>query len=66
MACDANLCPTLKPGLTVREYFAGQALAGVLAARGRDISSSIATDLEDAGRAAVRYADATLEALKKR
>ncbi len=65
MACDANLCPTLKPGLTVREYFAGQALAAMKLPDSTCVHIS-ASNLDSVGRDCVRYAEAVLEALKKR
>ena len=49
------------PGLTLRDWFAGQALQGILGGSGQKYSS-----YEKASSMAYHYADAMLEARKQR
>lgn len=46
----------VQPGMALRDHFAGQALAGILASEGQDI-----TPPKAAARRAYSYADAMLE-----
>ena len=48
------------PGMTLRDYFAGQALAGICAAQAHPMSTGYEPDSEEAAQAAYRVADAML------
>lgn len=50
-------------GMTLRDWFAGQALAGMMAYR-NEASGDFHNNCSDVGGAAYRYADAMLEARK--
>jgi hypothetical protein len=55
----------LSPGLTTREYFAGQALIGIIASCANPGCRSIPNDddAENFAKASVAFADALLQAL---
>ena len=51
------------PGMSIRDWFAGQALVGLLSFSGEGFTSAIGTPLE-MGAAAYQFADAMLAAQK--
>lgn len=59
----AQLCLAAQPGMTLRDWFAGQALSGILAFHTADTARQI--NAKDAALAAYVYADAMLAEREK-
>ena len=66
MCPDGNWNQTWEPGMSRRDWFAGQALTGLLPARDREGRTPVSdNEVEWAAGLAVQYADALIAELEK-